>query len=71
MELIIGISCLHYKWKDLSEAFERCATEFGLNALEFSYPNAVCDNDLPLIERLNKKYDLKLEIGRASSRERV
>ena len=62
MEPIIGISCLHYKWKSLSETFERCVSEFGLNALEFSYPNAIGDNDLPLIKKLNKKYGLRLSV---------
>lgn len=62
MKPIVGISCLHYKWKSLSEAFKRCGSEFGLDAIEFSYPNAVCNTDLPLIKKLNKKYHLRLSL---------
>ncbi|MFH0796583.1 MAG: TIM barrel protein [Candidatus Omnitrophota bacterium] len=62
MKPIVGISCLYYKWKNLPEAFERCASEFGLDAIEFSYSKAVCNTDLSLIEKLNKRYHLKLSL---------
>jgi len=32
----VFISCLHYQWASLEEAFERCAGELGLDGIELS-----------------------------------
>ncbi len=34
--LMLGISCLHYAWGPLEEAFARARDEFGLHLIEFS-----------------------------------
>lgn len=34
--LTVGVSCLHYDWGSLGEAFRRAQREFGLSLIEFS-----------------------------------
>jgi sugar phosphate isomerase/epimerase len=42
-DLTIGISCLHYEWQSLEEAFER-AQALGFDVIEFS-TNRLCGDD--------------------------
>lgn len=39
----ITISCLHYEWETVDEAFARCREEFGLDGVEFSLPHPKLD----------------------------
>ena len=35
-DLTFGISCLHYEWETIQQAFARAQDEFGIDAVEFS-----------------------------------
>jgi len=76
MDPIIGISSLHYNWKHLKEAFERCVDEFGFKVIEFSYSKLFHEDDFLLMKKLKNDYNLKLglhiwdnipEIGKENS----
>ena len=55
------ISALHYEWRTLEEAFERCRSEFGLDGIEFS----VCEGaGRPHL--LEDEYRRVAELGQAS-----
>lgn len=54
----ITISCLHYEWETVDEAFARCREEFGLDGIEFSLPHPKLDE--AALERVR---DLAQESG--------
>ncbi len=49
--LSFGISCLHYEWETLPEAFARAQDEFGIDAIEFS-TNRLDGDDYAACRRL-------------------
>jgi sugar phosphate isomerase/epimerase len=60
MEPIIGISSLHYNWKNIEEAFKRCKVEFGFNVIEFSYSELLNESDFLKMKELKNEYNLQL-----------
>ena len=55
------ISALHFEWKNLDEAFDRCVEELGLDGIEFSVaPGSgfpyLGEADYPTVGRLTQKY---------------
>ncbi len=55
------ISCLHYEWETVAEAFDRCANEFGLDGIEFSLHPDSGHPHLP-----EDEYDLARELAEES-----
>lgn len=50
----IHISCLHYDWGSIEQAFDRAQGEFGLDGIEFSWPHPLIDEaGLSLIRSLS------------------
>lgn len=56
---VMGISCLHFAWNTLDEAFGRCADEFGLELLELS-TGKVTPDQFAQVRRLRSKSGLTL-----------
>ena len=61
MEPTIGISCLHFEWKRLSQAFQRCAEDFGFQVLELS-TTCVRPEQYTEIRALRRRYGLDLSL---------
>ncbi|MBC8231869.1 TIM barrel protein [bacterium] len=57
--LLLGISCLHYEWNSLDEAFNRCVEEFGLELIEFS-TGSISEEDYDVCRTLSEKYSVQL-----------
>lgn len=56
---IVGISCLHFEWKDLEDAFRRCRDDFGFDLLELS-TNRLTPEQFPDVARLRQEYGITL-----------
>ncbi len=56
---ILGISCLHYEWANLAEAFRRCAEEFRFDLLELS-TTKVRPEQYAEVRRLKEEHRLEL-----------
>ncbi len=61
MEPTIGISCLHFEWKGVQQAFQRCAEDFGFQVLELS-TTSVRPEQYTQIRTLRHRYDLGLSL---------
>ena len=57
--LLFGISCLHYTWDSLEDAFRRCVEEFGLELIEFS-TGRISEEDYETCRTLSEKYSIQL-----------
>jgi len=57
--LLLGISCLHYEWNCLDEAFSRCVEEFGLELIEFS-TGSISEEDYDICKTLSYEYGVQL-----------
>ena len=57
----IGISCLHFAWNCLDEAFLRCTDEFSFDILELS-TNVISAQNIAEIASLQSKYNLLLSL---------
>lgn len=56
-----GISCLHYRWDTLDEAFRRAQDEFGLGLIEFS-TNRVAEEDYRACKQMAADRDMELSL---------
>ncbi|MBM3500763.1 MAG: sugar phosphate isomerase/epimerase [Armatimonadetes bacterium] len=61
----ILISALHYEWRTLDEAFDRCREEFGLDGIEFSVAEGagrphLVEGEYGRIAELGRAYGLQL-----------
>lgn len=56
---LLGISCLHYEWNSLEDAFRRCVEEFGLELIEFS-TGRISEEDYATCRTLAEKYRIQL-----------
>lgn len=57
--VVIGISCLHYRWDSLEEAFHRCLEEFGLDMIELS-TTLITPEQEPIIASLAEEHEMPL-----------
>ncbi len=57
--LLLGISCLHYEWNSLEDAFRRCVDEFGLELIEFS-TGSVFEEEYSACRMLSEKHGVQL-----------
>ncbi len=61
----ILISALHYEWRTVEEAFDRCREEFGLDGIEFSVHEGagrphLLDREYGRVAELSRAYGLAL-----------